>query len=163
MKTIYLISVAVHILSAAIWVGGMAFLVFALMPVLRRPEHQSGPPALPAVARRFRNIGWLCLGLLILSGVANLALTGVTWQALIEGTIWEGSHGRILAWKLSLVGALIAISALHDFWVGPKAVRLAAQRLPPARAWRRAASWMGRLTLALALVVLYLAVRLVRG
>ena len=53
---------------------------------------------------------------------------------------------------------------VHDFWLGPRATRLAREDAPAAvrERWRRVASWMGRTTFLLSLAVMALAVTLVR-
>lgn len=57
------------------------------------------------------------------------------------------------------------MSGLHDFYVGPRAAELMVERpdVPATRRLRRAASWMGRLTLLMALAILALAVTLPCG
>lgn len=59
MHTIYLLSVWLHIIAAMIWVGGICFLAFALVPVLHKPEHRRQALTLiQETGRRFRNVGW---------------------------------------------------------------------------------------------------------
>jgi len=78
---------------------------------------------------------------------------------------WATPFGRLLAHKLALVVLVLALSAVHDFIVGPRAAALMRDDpgSPGALAWRRAASWMGRVNLLLALAVLAIAVALVCG
>ncbi|MFQ5795545.1 MAG: hypothetical protein ACE5JP_10915 [Candidatus Bipolaricaulia bacterium] len=74
MHVLYLLSVWLHILAAAIWIGGMVFLALILVPVTRRPEHRGIAVSLIHwTGVRFRWVGWICLGLLLLSGIFNLA------------------------------------------------------------------------------------------
>ncbi|MDR7472855.1 MAG: hypothetical protein QN146_08760 [Armatimonadota bacterium] len=88
---------------------------------------------------------------------------------MTTGRLWETPFGRILAWKLAFVGAMLVRSVLHDFIIGPASARLAQPRPADAPsspdrqapALRRAAAWIGRLNLLLALELL-LAVALVR-
>lgn len=57
-----------HVLGATIWVGGQLTLA-ALVPVLRAKD-----PTLPkAAARAFNKVAWPAFGLLILTGLWNLA------------------------------------------------------------------------------------------
>lgn len=67
--------------------------------------------------------------------------------------------------NLFLVFAVLILSGLHDFIIGPAAT--AAGKADPGSAYagrlRRDASWMGRMNLVLALVVTAIGVMLVRG
>jgi putative copper resistance protein D len=166
MRFFYLLSVWLHILAAATWLGGMLFLALVVVPSLRRPEYQSmAAPFVHRLGVRFRWLGWLCLGLLILSGTFNLIYRGYGWDDLWSGRLWQGPFGQALGIKLFLVAVILVLSAMHDFRIGPRATALwqANPASPEAKRWRRQASWIGRLNLILALVVVALAVILVRG
>jgi putative copper export protein len=56
-----------HVLAAAIWVGGQLTLA-GLVPVLR----PFGPEVTRAAARRFNVVAWSAFGVLVLTGVWNL-------------------------------------------------------------------------------------------
>ena len=56
-----------HVLAAAIWVGGQLVLA-ALVPVLRR----FGADAVSAAARRFNQVAWTAFGVLIVTGIWNI-------------------------------------------------------------------------------------------
>lgn len=166
MIAFYLTSVWLHILAAAVWIGGMVFLVVVLVPVTRRPEYRGVAASLIHwTGLRFRWIGWLCLALLLLTGALNLAQRGFGWADLWSGQLWEGLFGGILAIKLVLLGVIFLFSALHDFVIGPRATALW-QANPVSRdamRLRRQAIWIGRLNLLLALIAVALGVMLVRG
>ncbi|MBI4483543.1 MAG: DUF4149 domain-containing protein [Acidobacteria bacterium] len=166
MHPSYLFSVWLHLLAATVWIGGMVFLSAVLVPVTRREECRGIAASLIQwTGRRFRWVGWLCFGVLFVTGVLNLAYRGFGWGDLWSGQLWQGDFGRVLAIKLLLVAVILLISALHDFVMGPRAT--ASWRHNPASAdavrLRRQASWMGRVNLVLALSVAALAVTLVRG
>lgn len=166
MRALYLLSVWTHILAAAVWLGGMLFLVLVLVPVTRRPAYRGIAGELfHWTGVRFRWVGWICLGLLILSGAFNLYYRGIGWSTLGDWAFWTGFFGRTLGYKLILVAAILLASAYHDFLIGPRAT-LAWQADPgsaDARRLRRQASWMGRLNLVVGLIIVLLAVQLVRG
>lgn len=166
MQTLYTISVFIHIISATVWVGGMFFLILILIPVLRKDEFR---PIFPAVFHRagvrFRVVGWASLILLILTGAFNLAYRGFGFSDLLSGRLFYGPFGRTLLMKLVLVALILVVSAVHDFWIGPKASALVREdpRSPRGIGMRRAAVMLGRLNFVLALLVVFLAVILVRG
>ncbi|CAF0701739.1 membrane hypothetical protein [Candidatus Methylacidithermus pantelleriae] len=120
---------------------------------------------MPLVGLRFRWIGRICLILLILTGSFNLAYRGFTWSDLFNGTLWQKTFGRTLGIRLLLVGVVLALSAVHDFYIGPRATALWQERPddPRAARLRRQAGWIGRLSFLLALVIVALGIALVRG
>lgn len=166
LRVVYLLSVWLHVLAAIVWIGGMVFLGAVLVPELRRPSmKRAAPSLLYRTALRFRWLGWAALLLLLVTGTFNLGYRGYAWSDLWSGGLWEGGFGRALGFKLLLVAAIVLISAVHDFVLGPRTARRM-QDAPDAAATkrlRRQASWMGRITLVLSLIVLWLAVLLLRG
>ncbi len=166
MRVLYLLSVWLHILAAAVWIGGMLFLVLVLVPLARAREFRREAPRLvQLIGRRFRTVGWACLGLLVATGLVNASYRFGGLPALATGAFWRSATGRIFAVKLLCVVAILTLSAVHDFRVGPRAsaALLEAPGSPRALALRRRATWFGRVNVALALLVVALAVMLVRG
>lgn len=157
----YYLNITAHLLAALFWLGGMFFLAIVGAPVLRRIE----PPALRAqlfqtLGERFRASGWVAIAVLVTTGVVNLHFRGLlAMEVLGSSSFWATSYGRALGWKLAAVTAMIVISFLHDFVLGP-----AASRAEPGtvRARRRAA-WLARVNAILGIIVVLAAVRLARG
>lgn len=162
--SLYYLNVTVHLLAALLWLGGMLFLAAVGAPVLRRVE----PPALRAelfraLGERFRAVGWGALGVLVLTGVANLHFRGwLSAEALGSAAFWGTPHGRALAWKLGAVAVMLGVSGVHDFVLGPAAGRLPAGS-PAALAARRRAAWLARINALVGIVLVTAAVRLARG
>ncbi|WP_352428406.1 CopD family protein, partial [Thermoflexus sp.] len=121
MRGLYLLSVAVHLLAAAWWIGGLLFLATGVVPVIRRPFFQAvSTEFMRQVGLQFRRLGWIALGLLVLSGLVNLLGRGVTPDRLLQPAFWSGPFGRALAGKLAAVALIFLFNALHDFWAGPR-------------------------------------------
>lgn len=166
MHSWYLISVWFHILAAAVWIGGMAFLGLVLVPVIRGGGFESvRTPLLHETGLRLRRIGWIAFGVLILTGIINLGIRGYVWSDLWDGTLWQNAWGRLLGAKLALVLIMLVCSAAHDFYIGPRATRLLSkgEHAHEAQRLRRVASIAGRFMMLLSLVILAIAVMLVRG
>lgn len=166
LMTLYILSVWIHILAAALWVGGMLFLALVLIPALRRWDQRGVAATLVHhVGVRFRWLGWLSLLLLVLTGSINVAMRGFGWSDLVSSLFWRSMFGQILGVKLLLVALTFLLSAIHDFLIGPRATRLGRQDpdSPQARKFRRQAAWMGRLNLLIGLLIVALGVMLVRG
>lgn len=180
---LYQLSVFLHILSAVIWIGGMLFLALVVVPVTRGLPPAERATLFGAVGRRFRAVGWVCIGVLLVTGTINAAYRGVTWENLFAAGLWSSPFGTTLALKLGVVLVMLGLSVYHDFVIGPRSVRVLALAVsapgacpggPPSPATRpdliaeagrlrRQASVVGRLEAILALLVLVLAIMLVRG
>lgn len=166
MHTIYLFSVWLHVIAAMTWIGGMLFLVTVVVPMLRQPEMRGRAMELfHVLGVRFRRVGWVALLVLVVTGTFNVVHRGFGFDRIFTGEVFSGAWGHTLGAKLFFVALILASSALHDFYIGPTATRLAREGAPVERRerLRRVASWMGRSTLLLALLVVGLAVMLVRG
>jgi copper resistance protein D len=158
----YLISVTVHVLAAMLWLGGMLFLGLVGAPALRAVE----PPQLRQqlfrdIGMRFRGVGWAAIGILIITGMLNLHFRG--WlSALGSLAFWGTTAGRSLSVKLLAVAAMILMSAIHDFVLGPRASRLGVGS-PEALASRRSAMLLARINAIVGVIVVTAAVRLARA
>jgi putative copper export protein len=133
-----------HVLGALVWIGGMLFVALVLVPVARG---LNDPPLrarlFHAAGVRFRAVGWIALALLLATGLGNLWLRPyLFWLPQFQV-------------KLGLVVLALALSAVHDFVVGPRAGRPGADPRLRVRA-----SWMGRLNLVVVLVVVLLGLAL---
>ncbi len=91
-------AMALHLVSAAVWVGGLAALV-----VLAR---SLGPDAAPAVARYSLVAGWCLVGVGV-SGLLNAVVRLGGWAGF--GTAW----GRLVVAKALLFGLLGLLGWLH--------------------------------------------------
>jgi copper resistance protein D len=162
--SLYYLNVTVHVLAALLWLGGMFFLGVVGAPVLRAVE----PPALRAelfsrLGERFRLVGWITIGVLLTTGVANLHFRGLLNTTLwFDPEFWGSRYGVALGWKLGAVTVMVTVSALHDFVFGP-----AAGRLQPGSAaalsMRHRAVWLARVNAMVGVVLVIAAVRLARG
>ena len=86
-----------HLLAMAFFVGGQLVFGIAVVPVLRGdPDRER----MRAVARRFGYGSLVALGLLVATG----------WALASHFDLWGSST---LQWKLTLVGVLIVLAAVH--------------------------------------------------
>jgi putative copper export protein len=87
-----------HVLAATVWVGGQLTLA-ALVPVLRR----LGPDVPRAAARRFNVVAWPAYGVLIATGIWNIAAVGPM----------TASYRNTLIAKIVVVAASGITAVLH--------------------------------------------------
>ena len=165
MRVLYFATVSLHVLAAMFWLGGMFFLGIVGAPALRRVE----PPELrqrlfSTLGLRFRALGWGAVGVLLATGVLSLRLRGwLAWDGVLGSrAFWATGTGHALAWKLGFVATMIAVSAVHDFVLGPRAGR-AVPGTPEAAALRSRAAWAARFNALAAVGLVIAAVRLARG
>ncbi|NVI92197.1 hypothetical protein [Actinomadura sp. BRA 177] len=101
-----------HVSGAALWVGGQLTISLVLLPLARQklPAEQFAGMA-REVGRRFGIFtGAIFLPVQITTGVAMARHKGVTWASLVEP-----GYGRILAAKLLLFGAVVAVAGVHGW------------------------------------------------
>lgn len=162
--SLYYLNVTVHVLAALLWLGGLFFLAAVGAPVLRKIE----PPRLRALifqelGLQFRRVGWVAIAVLLVTGTLNLRFRGVlSWAVLGDPSFWGTRYGHALAWKLGAVVAMVLVSALHDFVLGPQA-SLADPASPEALRLRKRAARLARINALVGLVLVVAAVRLARG
>jgi putative copper resistance protein D len=134
----------VHVLAAVTWIGGMVFIALVLVPTLRGLDDATLRSRLVQDAGiRFRRVAWIALALLLISGLGNLWM-----RPYLLGL----PHFQI---KLGLVGTALALSALHDFVLGPRAGQPDADPRLRVRA-----SWLARGNVIVVLLVVLLGLML---
>ncbi len=149
-----------HVLAAVGWIGGMLFLSLVLAPVFR--SHRSNPeigPFFMTAAKRFRFVVWSAVAILLGTGPVLLHQRGLSF---LDPSSWP----RVLTVKLALVAALVLLTALHDLILGPRTAA-ASGTAPRARSRMEdllltTSAWLPRLSLLLAVMVLFAAVVLAR-
>ena len=141
--------VAIHLLAAAVWVGGTVALVFVGVPVIVKLEGEARAMALRELGRRWRPLGYGAIGVLVVTGLllADDDLNGAS-----------AAFDAVLGIKMGLVALMIGASLYHDYVLGP---RLAAQiRAGEPPTIRPQLVWVGRFAFALTIVVPILGVAL---
>jgi uncharacterized membrane protein len=162
----YYVSIFVHILSAIFWIGGMLFTVTVLVPASR---HKIIAPNrgtfFKIIGEKFSRISWILFLVLIITGITNLTTRGFDWRLFFSLNFWQAGFGYYLGIKLIIFSIVLIISGLHDFYFGPKAAQLMESNPGSnhTQIFQKISSWLGRLNLALGLLILYYAIRVVRG
>lgn len=159
--------VLVHVLSAMVWLGGMFFLSLVLFPALKKFEPGEKRIQLISItANRFRKISWIAISLLLITGILNLLNFGITDEMILSGEFFYSHLGKILIIKVSLVLVMIILSASHDFILGPRYSGLVSSQKPDIHTLseiekrRKITSWLARLNIIIAVLVVACAVML---
>jgi putative copper export protein len=104
------ILVAVHLLAAAVWVGGSTALIFVGVPAIRTLEGEPRGRAMKELGLRWRPLGYGALGVAAITGVV---LAAREWQS--------DTAFQIVFWvKVALFLCLLVASYFHNFVLGPR-------------------------------------------
>jgi copper transport protein len=118
----------VHLLAAALWVGGMLTIALSYLPVLKRQSLSACATSLLTLLPHYSPLA--------LAGVLLMALTGPV-SATIQLTSWEQlvatPYDQVLLIKILLVAGLLLLSAYHVLVLRPR-VRMASQSYVSATA-----------------------------
>lgn len=134
----------VHIVAAAIWIGGQVTIA-AVVPVLRGASGLAS-----AVGRRFQAIAWPAFAVLILTGAFNTRRAGIG-AASLTSTV----AGRTLLLKLGLVLLSGVAAAIHAAVQAPRARTADDRSVPLASAALGGLSLVGALGAALLGITLH--------
>ncbi len=100
----------IHLVSAAVWVGGSLFIGAVLAPILKKMSMtlEERIQMMVTVGRRFNKIAVPSLIILVVTGLYN-SISVLSNPDLLFGT----SYGSFLFIKILLVIALIIVFAVH--------------------------------------------------
>jgi putative copper export protein len=102
--------VAIHLLAAAVWVGGSTALVFVGVPAIRTLEGDERGRAMKVLGLRWRPLGY---GSLLVAALTGLALASRDWE--------HRTAFQVVFWvKVVLFVCLLVVSYLHNFVLGPR-------------------------------------------
>jgi copper transport protein len=105
-----LVADAAHVQAASLWVGGLLFVVAALIFAGR----ERWPLAANAVPR-FSNMAVVSVAVLIVAGTVNGYLQVRAWRGL-----WETEYGVLLLIKIGLILPLLAFGAYNNRFAVPR-------------------------------------------
>jgi uncharacterized membrane protein len=142
----------VHVVSAVIWIGGLAWQSHVLLPLARRGEVAT----FAEVARHARPVTWTAIGLVVLTGFYNITQLGPMEQVMQSGA------GQMVVGKFILVIAMAAIMGQRDF-ARLTLLRGALASGGDPQVDLRAITRMDRVILLLALIVIYLGLAISRA
>jgi len=153
MSTGYYISVWLHIVGAAFWIGGMLFLPLVLLPGIKNsPDRRT---LLMATGLKFRFYGYIVMGMMLITGLLNIYLRGISFSL---NFFIMSRYGQLVIYKIFLFILMVMISLLHDLFVGRKAL----EKMENHQI-KMIATWSGRLLLLIALAMAFLGVVISRG
>jgi len=124
----------IHLLAAAVWLGGLLPLALFLRDSRRTVPDDERPRLLATMIQRFSLLAATSVTLLLVSGVFSALVQVPTWRALLDT-----GYGRTLAIKLALLVPLLAAATLNAMLFRPRLVSAAVGAAPIERLRRRIA------------------------
>ena len=94
-----------HISAAIVWLGGVSFMLFALRPAAMDLSPPQRLPLMALVLKRFFRLVWVCIGLLLATGLVMLLSVGMK-QAPV-------------GWHLMLGIGLLMFAVFGHLYFGP--------------------------------------------
>jgi copper transport protein len=126
--TIAVIADVVHIAAASMWVGGLAFTVFALL--------LAGADRWPLAARAVPIFSILAVGSVV-TLIAAGSVRGYQEVRAFHG-LWDTTYGQLLLVKIGLVLPLLALGAYNNRFAVPRLKRQIASAIEQRRFLRAA-------------------------
>ncbi|MGQ0548255.1 MAG: CopD family protein [Armatimonadota bacterium] len=109
-----------HLLSAALWVGGLLHVATVLRPALARVDGQERITILGSLVPRFSNLAFVSVAVLVATGIY------ATWVNVPGlSAVPTTTYGRTLAIKLVLLVPLLTIAAVNLLSTRPRLVQAA--------------------------------------
>lgn len=104
-----------HLVAAALWVGGMMYIAVIYLPILKSKPWQQQTASLLTTLPRYSP--WAILGVVLmgLSGPLNAAIHLLSWDQF-----FSTAYGRTLVVKILLVGVMLITSAIHVLLLRPR-------------------------------------------
>ena len=156
MSAWYYISVFIHVLCAAFWIGGMMFLPLVILPAIKTNKDRIA--ILYKTGIRFRFFGWIALTLLLVSGLTNMHFRGLP---LTLDYMLSSNYGQLVSYKFIIFIIILLVSGIHDFFIGKQAIDQMQQS--GSNKLRKMARWSGRINLLLAVSAVFIGILLSRG
>jgi len=122
--TLPLLADWLHLASAAVWVGGLAYLVFVLAPALRGLSAAARTQVLGPLAQWFSNLALVSVSVLILTGLYAAWLNIPSVQAMVPT-----AYGRTLVIKLAILIPLLVSAAVNLLVMRPRLLQAARNRV----------------------------------
>lgn len=106
-----IISDFIHILAAAVWIGGLIFLATSLRTLRRESATDDLGPVFAEMLPRFTTIALISAGTLIITGIFS------GWMQVTIPEATATPHGWALVAKVLLLIPLFGLAAINSFWV----------------------------------------------
>jgi putative copper export protein len=115
MTRLHSLSLLLHLVALAMWLGSIAFFLIVFGPAVHPLKPVLGLKLLNRGRVIFEALSWTGIGLLLLTGIVNLV-----WRSDITAGDLGQHYLAVLSVKLVLFVAMVIHQALQVFKYGPK-------------------------------------------
>ncbi len=130
MTSWHLLSLLLHLVALALWLGGIAFFLIVFAPAVHGLKPEIGIPALNHGRMTLEAVSWAAIGLLLITGMINLIL-----RSQAAGAPQGEFYTVTLSVKLFLFFAMLVHHCLQVFKYAPKIASLTAETPAGASFW----------------------------
>jgi uncharacterized membrane protein len=124
-EIILLISFWLHMLATVAWIGGLAAVVFYILPVARRSQDAAAyAQTVTAANQRLDVVGWLSLVVLVASGLFQMSANPNYAGFLAVTNNWA----RAILFKHIIFFGMVAVSAYLTWSITPGLKRVALKK-----------------------------------
>lgn len=123
------ISLLVHLVAAALWLGGIVFFLVVMGPAVQELESKIAIRTMNQGRIGLEIISWGGIGLLLLTGIFNLV------ARIQAGATLDGAFGILLGIKLFLFVAMTVHHCLQVFKYAPQIAHLTGTLPPGTTGW----------------------------
>jgi putative copper resistance protein D len=127
MGFLHLSADALHLVAAAVWIGGLASLVM-LLSVARRDQTNAGMSFAREATQRFSTVGIAIVVTVSATGLVNTWILVGSVHALIAT-----GYGQLLMLKVALFAAMLLFAAANRFWLTPRLALSSASKIEVLR------------------------------
>jgi putative copper resistance protein D len=127
MGFLHLSADALHLVAAAVWIGGLASLVM-LLSVARRDQTNAGMSFAREATQRFSTVGIAIVVTVFATGLVNAWILVGSVHALIAT-----GYGQLLMLKVALFAVMLLFAAANRFWLTPRLALSSASKIEVLR------------------------------
>jgi|SRR5882757_813877 len=114
MGILHLIADALHLVAAAVWIGGLVSLVL-LLSAIRRDQTHAGMSFARDATQSFSTMGIAIVVVVFATGLVNTWILVGSLHVLVAT-----GYGRLLMLKIALFAVMLLFAAANRFWLTPR-------------------------------------------
>ena len=114
VRTEAIINDFIHLVSVAVWVGGLCGLALAVRLILTVCDNSERRETLSALVRRFSLVAGISVVAIILTGLYS------AWAQVVTVPALQVPYGRVLVFKVAVVAGLLLVAGANLIWVRPR-------------------------------------------
>ena len=124
----YSLSLLIHLVAVALWLGGIVFFLVVVGPAVHKLEPKIAIKTMNQGRIGLETISWVGIGLLLVTGIFNVVTRG-------QSAAPNGSYAILLGIKLFLFGAMAFHHCLQVFKYAPQIAALTSELPPSTLIW----------------------------